>query len=95
MDNFVRRQGYSWDGRRNMYYLPEEGNNGRCARTPSSAKSKAGEVILQFSKGEQDSKEIARALGFDGNRDLAIYMTTKGYLWDEAKGNYILGSGAD
>lgn len=36
-----------------------------------------------FSKKDSCPRSIADELGFDGHRDLAKYMTVKGYLWDD------------
>lgn len=93
MDNFVRRQGYAWDGRTNTYFRPEDKNNGRYAKPVLSTRGKVGEVIKQFSKEGSDAKDIAKDLGFEDHRDLAIYMTTKGCIWDSEIGNYRLETG--
>lgn len=93
MDNFVRRQGYAWDGRTNTYFLPEDKNNGRYAKPVLSKKGKVGEVIKLFSKEGSDAKDIAEDLGFEDHRDLAVYMKTKGCIWDNDARNYRLESG--
>lgn len=90
MDTFVRRQDYTWDGRRGKYLRPGERRSGRYSEAGQPVKGKPGSIISLFEKGEQNAKAIAQELGFDGNRDLAIYMTSKGYLWNDEVGNYEL-----
>jgi hypothetical protein len=94
MDMFVRRQGYTWDGRLGRYLLPQERNSGRYAKIILGAGEKVEKVLNLFEKKELDAKEISLKVGFSSHRELAVYMKSKGYIWDSDLGNYCLGKGA-
>ncbi|MGF7184403.1 hypothetical protein GGQ84_000486 [Desulfitispora alkaliphila] len=83
MDMFVRRQGYSWDRHLKKYFLPEE----REFQNPSP-QGKVREVIHCFDRLGPDPKRVSKEVGFKDHRELALYMKSKGYYWDDDLGNY-------
>ena len=88
MDNLVRRNGYVWDSRRNMYYLPEEEKENRRAELVTAPRGKVREILSLFSKEDSCARDIAEKLEFDNHFFLAQHMAAKGYLWNDSIGNY-------
>ena len=48
---------------------------------------KVATIISMFEKG-LDAKEIAKTLRFSSNQEMADYMKSKDYLWDNQRKNY-------
>jgi len=90
LDMFMRRQGYTWDRWNNVYLSPEGRTQGMYARDDAPPPpGRAGKVISLFSRGELDPREIAAKLGFEGHREMAAFMASKGFVWDSDAGNYV------
>jgi hypothetical protein len=51
-------------------------------------KGRVGLILSMLRKG-MNLREIARQLKFTDHRDLALYMKSKGYLWDEDEATYV------
>ncbi len=87
LDNAFRLEGYTFDKSIGNYIL-----NGQNSSTQSVnfRVSKADEVVALFAKKQWNAKEIAEKLDFENARALALYMTSKGYVWDADRNNYIL-----
>lgn len=46
-------------------------------------------IIIAFEEDKPDPKLIAKQEGFRDHKEMAEYMTTKGYEWNAYKSNYI------
>lgn len=88
LDMYVRRRNFHWDSN-NQNYVP---NYNRFAGTTLedtiASTSKVAQVIALFSKEGADPKVIAKRLGFSDHREMASYMSGKGYQWSVEKKNY-------
>lgn len=89
LDNAFRLEGYSFDKTIGNYIL----NVGNEQSSELHLKtSKADEVIALFAKKKWNAKKIAEKLEFENTRALALYMTSKGYVWNAKRENYMLES---
>ena len=83
---FMRRRGLVWNTNKGLYVVkgakeePEE----VVEEKPSG---KVGSIISMFDK-KIDGKEIAKSLRFSSYQEMADYMRSKDYLWDNKRGNY-------
>jgi len=53
--------------------------------------NQVAKILALINKGE-NTREIAKRLNFDSHRDMALFMKSKGYVWDENKNTYFLGA---
>lgn len=91
LDNAFRLEGYTFDKVTGNYYINEETSS---TQNINLRVSKADEVVALFAKGKWNAKEIAEKLDFENTRSLALYMTSKGYVWNADRDNYILEKGS-
>ena len=82
VDMYMRRRDYTWDARNQTYTPDVEVTIPQLKDT-----SKAGKVVYFLEQGN-DPKSIAIRLGFKDHRDMASYMTAKGYEWHSEESNY-------
>lgn len=47
-------------------------------------------TILTLIKKGENTRDIAEKLNFDSHRSMALFMRSKGYVWDENKNTYLL-----
>jgi hypothetical protein len=85
MYTFMRRQGFVWNGKRNLFVIKGEVIEDEVIEdTPTG---KVATIISMFEK-KMDGKEVAIRLKFSTFQELADYMRGKGYEWDNSKQNY-------
>jgi hypothetical protein len=86
MDRYMQKKNYEWNKVLNYYVPVSEGsNNEHEVQYPVARVA----MILNMMKKGMDPKEIANHLRFDSHRDMAQYLLSKGYVWDETEGTYI------
>ncbi len=90
LDMYMRRNGYNWNGNRQVYEL--EGNSVDIGKTEPTGTMKLLQVLKLFNEGK-DSKEVARELGFKNHLALAEYMKEKHYAWNHNSQRYEQDSG--
>lgn len=89
MDMFMRRRNFRYDAEANQY-VPQINNANKLNRDPKSyAPSKVVNIITAFEEEAADPKLIAKKEGFRDHKEMAEYMTNKGYEWNAYKSNYI------
>ena len=87
LDIFMRRQGMKWDPRKKNYYLvPEDKEEPHAA---SDMPPKIVSIIAMFEKDGADPREIAKQAGFENHREMATYMSARGYIWSAIEKNYV------
>lgn len=84
VDMYMRRRGFIWDAERQTY-IPKVV---QVEQEYAADSTKAGTIIRLLGKEEADVRAIAEQLGFKGHRELAEYMTVKGYEWDAENNMY-------
>lgn len=85
---FMRRRGYVWNGNKGLYVVKGEKQEEEPQEVIEDIPTgKVGSIISMFAK-KMDGKEIAKSLKFGSYQEMADYMKSKGYLWDNSKQNY-------
>ena len=91
LDIFMRRRFYVWNSDENIYE-PETTNTDNIRdQLISNISIKAEQVINRISEGE-DPRQIAKSLGFEGNRQMSDYMEKEGLVWNSQEENYVEGN---
>ncbi|ANS76116.1 hypothetical protein AWM70_17265 [Paenibacillus yonginensis] len=85
LDIYMRRKNFTWD-QTNRTYVPKV--TGSQAKEKVMPTSKAGIVVEMMKEPDYDIERICSAVGFRDNRQLAEYMTSKGYTWSSADRTY-------
>lgn len=84
---FMRRRGMGWNAKKGLFIV-----KGEKAEEPEAIEEKpsgkVGSIISMFEK-KMDGREIANSLRFGSYQEMADYMKSKGYVWDNKKHNYI------
>lgn len=94
MDMYIRRRNFIWS-QREQTYIPAQGIiQPADLEYDSRIPSKVDKAIYLFKQKSVDAQEIAKQLGFHSRRELAQYMSDKGYQWSSEKGNYVRGVAA-
>lgn len=89
MDMFMRRRNFRYDAQANQY-VPKQNKTNKLDRDPKNyAPSKVVNIITAFEEEAADPKLIAKKEGFRDHKEMAEYMTNKGYEWNAYKNNYI------
>jgi len=60
-----------------------------CEELPTG---RAAGIIAMFTQG-MDARDIAKQFRFKSSMEMAAYMKTRGYVWDDDIGNYVKGGG--
>jgi thermostable 8-oxoguanine DNA glycosylase len=85
---FMRRRGYVWNGNKGLYAVKGEKQEEEQQEVIEDIPSgKVASIVSMFAK-KIDGKEIAKSLRFSNYQEMADYMKSKGYLWDNSKQNY-------
>lgn len=92
LDNIFRDAGYTFDKTFGNYILKAGSEQKQNLHIKVS---KADEVVALFAKKKWNAKEIAEKLDFENTRALALYMTSKGYVWAADRNNYIKNASAE
>ena len=89
MDSYMRRKNFRYDSM-NTEYVPATTKVESIMKDPKSyAPIKVVSIITAFEEPNADPKIIAKQAGFKDHKDMAEYMTGKGYEWNVHKNNYI------
>lgn len=89
LDMFMRRRNFRYDPDANQY-VPQNNKANKLDRDPKScAPSKVVNIITAFEEEAADPRLIAKKEGFRDHKEMAEYMTNKGYEWNAYKNNYI------
>lgn len=97
LDMFMRREGYYKDKNVGNYYpkngkgyIPQERfDENACISI------KALEVIQYFKEKKHTPKQIAVKAGFQDVKDMALYMKSRGFIWDVERNNYVMAKELD
>jgi hypothetical protein len=87
----MRRRNFKWD-REKKTYVPKETRISHM-KNENLYSGKVSRIINAFNEGK-DPKTVATEFGFKSHKELAAYMTKKGYEWNVNEGNYVRKSGA-
>ena len=84
LDNYMRRKNFSWDSRAKNFVPATErySARGRDNLLPLRGVSRIDQIISLFEQGDAEAKDIAIQVGFSSHKEMAKYMTDKGYEWD-------------
>jgi len=89
LDMYMRRKNFRFDAENNEY-VPQENKTHKLDRDPKSyAPTKVVSIITAFEEANPDPRLIAKQEGFREHKEMAEYMTTKGYEWNAYKNNYV------
>ncbi len=89
LDMYMRRKNFRFDSENNEY-VPQENKAHKLDRDPKSyAPTKVVSIITAFEEANPDPRLIAKQEGFRDHKEMAEYMTTKGYEWNAYKNNYV------
>lgn len=83
---FMRRRGMVWNANKGLFVIKGEKEEVPAALEEKPS-GKIGSIIAMFDK-KMDGKEIAKSLRFSSYNEMADYMKSKGYVWDNKQGNY-------
>jgi hypothetical protein len=87
LDMYMRRRNFTWDSTKQTYVPKVSTVN----ETKDKVKphTKASIVIETMQEPDFEIEEVCKKAGFKDHRELAEYMTAKGYLWSPDQSNYI------
>ena len=89
MDQYMRRKNFRFNGDLGQY-VPRENKTHKLDRDPKSyAPTRVVSIITAFEEANPDPRLIAKQEGFRDHKEMAGYMTTKGYEWNAYKNNYV------
>jgi hypothetical protein len=89
LDTVMRRKNFGWDKKRGNYFpLREEKPAEQDPLKNPFPHGRAGTIISLLKRG-MEPREIAKQMKFDGPREMAKLMRSKGYEWDEEGKNYV------
>jgi hypothetical protein len=85
-DIYMRRRNFRWDSNK-MTYVPKLQEQ---ALVPERVMptTKTGMIIEMMKNKSFDIDEVCHKVGFKDHRQLAEYMSEKGYQWSPAESNY-------
>lgn len=83
---FMRRRGMVWNSKKRLFVIKgqKEEEQEIIEEKPSG---KVGSIISLFEK-KMDGREIANSLRFGSYQEMADYMKSKGFVWDNNQQNY-------
>ena len=88
LDMYMRRRNFTWDSDAQNYKPVVTRINKKDLLLEDTHSGKVWRIIKSFKEGN-DSETVATEYGFKDHRELAEYMTTKGYEWKPEEGNYV------
>ncbi len=89
LDMYMRRKNFRFDAEENQY-VPQVNTTHKLDRDPKSyAPTKVVSIITAFEEANPDPRLIGKQEGFKDHKEMAEYMTTKGYEWNAYKNNYV------
>jgi hypothetical protein len=92
LQSYMQRHQYMWDeGIQNYKMLIEYQKQVKTQRVlrkfEDGASNKPARIISMFSK-KLEARDIAKKLGYESHKTMAIYMKSRGYAWNAEIGNY-------
>lgn len=91
VDMYMRRKNFTWDSTKQTY-VPKL-SSVQEVNTKTMPHTKASIVIEMMKEPDFVIEQVCKKAGFKDHRELAEYMTVKGYLWSPDAKNYIRKSG--
>lgn len=89
LDMYMRRKNFTFDTEANQY-VPKTNAADKLSKDPKSyAPTKVVSIITAFEEAGADPKLIAKKEGFRDHKEMAEYMTNKGYEWNAHHNNYV------
>jgi hypothetical protein len=89
LDMFMRRKNFVYDAQEGQY-VPAQTRLEKLRKAPKTcAPAKVLSVMAAFEVEKADPKVIAQQEGFENHKDMAEYMTSKGYEWNVYRNNYV------
>ncbi len=89
LDMYMRRKNFRYDAETNQY-VPRQNKANKLDKDPKSyAPTKVVSIITAFEEENPDPRVISKQEGFRDHKEMAEYMTNKGYEWNAYKANYI------
>lgn len=86
---FTRRRGYTWNANKGLYVVKGgKQEETKAVEELETLPSKIASIISMFYKNI-DGREIAKTLKFSSYQEMADYMKSKNYVWDNSVKNYI------
>ncbi|NJD04653.1 MAG: hypothetical protein FIA99_19110 [Ruminiclostridium sp.] len=87
LTKFAHNQGFEWNYEKGLYAVKgtKQDIPDVIEETPTG---RVASIISMFEQ-KMDGKEIAKSLRFGSYQEMADYLKSKGYTWDNAKQNYI------
>lgn len=92
LDMYMRRRNFTWDSDEQNYKPVTNRLNKEKMNEENIHSGKVSRILQAFTEGH-DPKTVATEFGFKNYKELATYMTRKGYEWDQETENYIRKSG--
>lgn len=92
LDMYMRRRNFTWDSEEQNYKPVANRLNKDKMNEENIHTGKVSRIIEYFKEGH-DPKTVATEFGFKNYKELATYMTQKGYEWDQETENYVRKSG--
>jgi hypothetical protein len=91
LDIYMRRKGMMWNSRQKVYYNPSDYDFGslKTSRVPGEQPPKIAAIISMFGESGADPMQIALRNGFKDHREMASYMSARGYTWSFDENNYV------
>lgn len=90
MRTLMYRWGYKWD--KNKYVLKDLADSGN-KKEKVKPTTKVSQIIDLLSVKGFDVDEICKKVGFKNHREIAEFMTSKGYVWSPERENYVRQTG--
>jgi hypothetical protein len=87
LDIYMRRKGFLFD-RYNENYTPIKTSEIKDSKTFDDNK-RIKDILILFSRGDNDSRKISELTGFNNHIELAEFMKKHNYNWNEEYGNYV------
>ncbi|WP_163151606.1 hypothetical protein [Anoxybacillus sp. MB8] len=91
LDIYMRRRNFTWD-REKMTYVPKISRE-KYHDEKVLPLTKAQTVIHMLKQPQVDIEEVCQKVGLKDHRELAEYMTAKGYIWSPQERNYVKKAG--
>lgn len=92
IDMYMRRKNFTWDSEMQTYIPKLQANRSVPERVMPTTKS--GLVIEMMKDKSFDIEKVLNEVGFKDHRQLAEYMTEKGFRWSASESNYIKADGS-
>ncbi|MEC1375851.1 hypothetical protein P9D39_16290 [Heyndrickxia oleronia] len=86
LDIYMRRRNFTWDSE-NQTYIPKLTKDVPIVEKVKPT-SKAGMIIEMLKNPNFNIEYICAKVGFKDHRQIAEYMTSKGFVWSPDEGNY-------